>query len=47
VKYRLYHAAIEKGLEKLKKYYSKFNEKPLYILALGKLWVINITKILI
>lgn len=32
--YELYHLAIRDGLTKLVKYYSKFNEKPAYILAL-------------
>lgn len=34
-KYHIYHDAINDSLEKLKKYYSKFNEKPTYVLALG------------
>jgi DNA replication protein DnaC len=36
VKYALYHDAIRDGLEKLKKYYSRFDQKPSFILALGK-----------
>ncbi|KAF8871099.1 hypothetical protein BD779DRAFT_1428662, partial [Infundibulicybe gibba] len=32
--YSIYHPAIADGLEKLKKYYSKFDEKPAFILAL-------------
>jgi hypothetical protein len=35
-KYALYHNAITDGLEKLKKYYSHFDQKPGFILALGK-----------
>ncbi|RDB23356.1 Zinc finger BED domain-containing protein DAYSLEEPER [Hypsizygus marmoreus] len=33
-RFPLYHDAIQDGLDKLKKYYSKFDEKPFYILAL-------------
>jgi hypothetical protein len=33
--YALYKAAINNGLVKLNKYYSWFDEKPSYILALG------------
>ncbi|KAF5368777.1 hypothetical protein D9615_010411 [Tricholomella constricta] len=32
--YVLYHAAIQCGLDKLNKYYSRFDEKPAYVLAL-------------
>ncbi|KAF8890903.1 hypothetical protein BD779DRAFT_1437956 [Infundibulicybe gibba] len=32
--YSIYHPAIADGLKKLKKYYSKFDEKPSFILAL-------------
>jgi hypothetical protein len=35
-KYAVYHNAIIDGLEKLKKYYSRFDKKPSYILALGE-----------
>ena len=35
-KYNLYQDAIQDGLDKLSKYYSCFNQKPSYILALGK-----------
>ena len=35
-KYSMYRNAINDGLEKLKKYYSRFDQKPSYILALGK-----------
>ena len=31
-----YHNAIDDGLRKIKKYYSCFNEKPTYIIALGE-----------
>ncbi|KAF8869823.1 hypothetical protein BD779DRAFT_1456446 [Infundibulicybe gibba] len=31
--YSIYHPAIADGLEKLKKYYSKFDEKPAFILV--------------
>ncbi|KAF8336706.1 hypothetical protein F5887DRAFT_891208, partial [Amanita rubescens] len=33
-RFSLYRAAIQDGLDKLKKYYNKFDEKPAYILAL-------------
>jgi hypothetical protein len=36
-KYAAYHDAIEDGLAKLKKYYSRFDQKPAFILALGEL----------
>lgn len=32
--FSVYRAAIQDGLDKLKKYYSKFDEKPAYVLAL-------------
>jgi hypothetical protein len=35
-KYALYHNAISDGLEKLKKYYSHFDQKPSFILMLGE-----------
>jgi hypothetical protein len=34
-RYALYRAAINDGLTKLNKYYSRFDEKPSYILGLG------------
>jgi DNA replication protein DnaC len=34
-KYAVYHNAINDGLEKLKKYYSRFDQKPAFVLALG------------
>jgi hypothetical protein len=33
-KYEVYSEAINNGLQKLKKYYLKFDEKPIYILSL-------------
>ena len=36
-RYMLYKNAIDRGLSKIGKYYSKFDEKPAYILALGTL----------
>jgi hypothetical protein len=35
-KYDLYHAAIDDRLEKLKKYYSHFDQKSSFVLALGE-----------
>jgi hypothetical protein len=35
--FAIYYNAINKGLAKLQKYYSRFDEKPSYVLALGKL----------
>jgi len=35
-RYATYRTAINNGLAKLNKYYSRFDEKPAYILALGK-----------
>jgi hypothetical protein len=35
-KYALYHDVINDGLNKLNKYYSRFNQKPSFILALGR-----------
>lgn len=35
-KFSAYTTAINQGLEKLRKYYNKFDEKPVYVLALGK-----------
>ena len=34
--YELYHPAIERGLAKIRKYYNRLDDKPVYILALGK-----------
>jgi hypothetical protein len=34
-KYATYQTAINDGLAKLNKYYSRFDEKPAYVLALG------------
>jgi hypothetical protein len=33
--FALYHDALEDGLNKIKKYYTRFDEKPAYIIALG------------
>ena len=35
-KYAMYHDALNDGLEKLRKYYNKFDLKPSFLLALGK-----------
>ena len=35
-KYIVFRNAIQDGLDKLKKYYSRFDQKPAFILALGK-----------
>ena len=35
-KYALYKVALEHGLNKIGKYYSKFDDKGIYVLALGK-----------
>ena len=34
-RYELYNRALTDGLEKIRKYYLRFDEKPVYILALG------------
>jgi hypothetical protein len=34
--FSMYSTAIMDGLAKLQKYYSRFDEKPSYVLALGK-----------
>ena len=34
-KYTSYWSVLEHGIEKLKKYYHKFDKKDIYILALG------------
>lgn len=34
-KYTVYHNAIKDGLRKLQKYYSRFDQKPAFVLALG------------
>ena len=36
LKYALYRSALSDGLSKLNKYYSRFDEKPAFILALGQ-----------
>jgi len=38
-RYALYHNAIEDGLAKLVKYYSKFDNKVVFVLALGMLFL--------
>lgn len=38
--YTLYKDAIQQGLRKIGKYYDKFDDKPVYALALGKLIVL-------
>ena len=40
LKYAPYKAALTRALDKIKKYYSKFDEKAVYVLALGK-WYIH------
>ena len=35
-KFQVYKTAIKQGLTKIGKYYSKFDEKPVYPLSLGK-----------
>jgi hypothetical protein len=37
-KFSQYKNAIRNGLDKLAKYYNKFDEKPVYVLALGKFY---------
>lgn len=39
--FAMYRSAIKDGLVKLNKYYSRFDEKPAYILSLGMLLVIT------
>ena len=36
-RFAMYRTAINNGLAKLNKYYSRFDEKPAYVLALSKL----------
>jgi len=36
LKYRPYHSAIGCGLAKIRKYYNKLDDKPVYILALSR-----------
>jgi hypothetical protein len=36
-RFAVYQTAINDGLAKLNKYYSRFDDKPAYVLALGKL----------
>lgn len=46
-RYEIYHDAIRDGLAKLMKYYCRFDEKPAYILALSKFYIILFGSILI
>jgi hypothetical protein len=41
-KYRLYKNALADGLAKLGKYYSQLDDKPSFILALGKTFDLNV-----
>jgi len=36
LKYRPYHSAIGRGLAKIRKYYNKLDDKPVYVLALSR-----------
>ena len=36
-KYALYCTALQGGLDKIRKYYNRLDQKPVYILALGML----------
>jgi hypothetical protein len=40
-RFAVYKTAIDDGLAKLNKYYSRFDEKPAYVLALGMLILIT------
>jgi len=44
-RYELYHDALKDGLAKIKKYYCKFDEKPAYIISLGKCSVVSLYSI--
>jgi hypothetical protein len=35
-KYELYKVAVQKGLDKVNKYYEKMDEKSVYVLVLGE-----------
>jgi hypothetical protein len=41
VKYSLYKGALDDGLTKIGKYYSRLDQKPAFVLALGKLGFVN------
>jgi hypothetical protein len=41
-RFAIYKEAIQDGLNKLRKYYCKFDEKPMYVLALSKLKAISL-----
>ena len=43
-RFSTYRLAIQDGLDKLRKYYSRFDEKPAYILALSKLILSSLTQ---
>lgn len=43
-KYGLYHNALTDGLEKLRKYYSRLDEKPSFVLALGKTFILSLNQ---
>jgi hypothetical protein len=45
LKYVLYKDALTDGLEKLRKYYSRLDEKPSFVLALGKICSTMINRI--
>jgi hypothetical protein len=46
-RYAIYRDAINDGLSKLNKYYSRFDEKPAYVLALGLFYFYYLLLILI
>ena len=45
-KYVLYKDALSKGLEKIRKYYSRLDDKPNFVLALGKYFIKLSTSVL-
>jgi hypothetical protein len=42
--FAIYQDAIDDGLKKIKKYYSRFDEKPAYIIALGKCFLFPVSQ---
>ncbi|KIK95565.1 hypothetical protein PAXRUDRAFT_140388, partial [Paxillus rubicundulus Ve08.2h10] len=40
--FTLYQSVICSGLDKLGKYYNQFDDKPVYILVLGKTYLFNL-----
>lgn len=40
--YELYHDTLRDGLAKIKKYYCKFDDKPAYIISIGKCSVVSL-----